>query len=128
VDSGLEPTHGTKVERQKVEEQSSLSLGGKRDHFALLLLGGGFVDVLQVGGLAAEARAVIHDLAINFAGCEVDETQDFPQRAAIYASLPSLRDPARMGRGGQDFVACTLIFYITGGGNGQGYSGYRTRR
>src|SRR5580765_6197700 len=93
-----------------------------------MLLGGLLVNVLQIGGLAAEARAVIHDFAINFAGCEVDETQDFPQSAAICASLPSLRHPVRMGRGGQDFVACTQIFYITGGGNGQGYSGYRTRR
>ncbi|MFZ0418479.1 MAG: hypothetical protein WAM04_10265, partial [Candidatus Sulfotelmatobacter sp.] len=31
--------------------------------------------------------AVVHDLAINLAGCEVDETQGFPQKRGLH-TLP----------------------------------------
>src|SRR5581483_1244001 len=79
MDARLEAAHRTEVQRQKVEEQGALGFGGQRDHFALLLLGGLLVDVLQVGGLPAEARAIVDDLAVDLAGCEVDEAQDFLQ-------------------------------------------------
>jgi len=62
-----------------------------------LLLGGLLVNVLQIGGLAALARAIVDDFAINLAGCEVDETQDFPQRAAIRISNPDLCEPRAQG-------------------------------
>src|SRR5690348_13882238 len=35
--------------------------------------------MLKIGGLPAKARAIVHDLAIDLAGCEVDKAQDFPQ-------------------------------------------------
>src|SRR5437899_3406615 len=89
MNSSLEATHRTEVERKKIKKQGSLGLSGKRDHLALLLLGSLLVDMLQVGGLAAKARAVIHDFAINLAGCEVDKAQDFPQRADVGASKRS---------------------------------------
>jgi hypothetical protein len=44
-----------------------------------LLLGSFLIDVLQVGGLATKPGTVIHDFAVNLAGCEVYETQTFPQ-------------------------------------------------
>src|SRR5439155_5671178 len=76
-------------QRQEVEEQSALGFSGERDHLALLLLGSGLVNVLQVGGLAAKARAIVHDFAVDLAGCEVDKAQDSPQRADVSASKRS---------------------------------------
>src|SRR5258708_9634255 len=40
--------------------------------------------MLQVGSFSAQPGAVIHDLAIDLAGCEVDKTQDFPQKADVH--------------------------------------------
>src|SRR5207245_11806859 len=85
VNTRLETTHRTEVEGKEVKKQGPLGLGGERDHLALLLLGGLLVDMLQVGGFAAKARAVIHNLAINLAGCEVDIDNDF-------AHMPDVRD------------------------------------
>ncbi len=79
----LKPRTEPRSKRKKIEEKGSLSLGGERDHLAFLLFGGLLVDVLQVRGLAAKARTVINDLAVNLAGCEVDETQDSPQMSDI---------------------------------------------
>ena len=79
VHAGFEAAHGAEIEGKEIEEQGSLSLSGERDHLAFLLLGGLLIDVLQVGGLATKPGAVIHDFAVNLAGCEVYETQTFPQ-------------------------------------------------
>jgi hypothetical protein len=46
-----------------------------------LLFGCGLINVLQVGGLATKARAVVHDFAVDLAGREVDKAQDFPRTA-----------------------------------------------
>ena len=86
MDSRLKSAHGTEIQGKEVKEQGSLGLGRERNHFALLLLGGLLINVLQVRGLAAKARTVVHDFAIDLAGCEVDKTQDFPQRADIRTS------------------------------------------
>jgi hypothetical protein len=75
VNAGLEAAYRAEIERQEVEEQRAFGFGGQRDHLALLLIRGFLVDHLQIRGLAAEAGAVVHDLAVNLAGCEVDETQ-----------------------------------------------------
>src|SRR5579872_1003348 len=69
--------------RQEVEEQRTFGLGGQRDHLALLLVRSFLVDHLQIRGLAAESGAIVDDLAVDLAGCEVDETQGFPQGAGI---------------------------------------------
>src|SRR5580704_10635246 len=79
VNARLEAADGTQVERQKIKKQSSFRLRGQRDHLALLLLGGLLVDELKIRRLAAQPGAVVNDLAVDLAGCEVDETQDFPR-------------------------------------------------
>ena len=73
VEACLEAAHGPEVEREEVEEQGPVRLRRERDE--LPLRGGirAVVDVLQVRRLAAEAGAVIDDLAIDLAGCVVDE-------------------------------------------------------
>ena len=83
VNSGLEAAHRTQIQRQEIEEQRTFRLGGQRDHLALLLVRSLLVDHLQIRGLAAESGAVIHDLAIDLSGCEVDETQGFPRKQAF---------------------------------------------
>jgi hypothetical protein len=75
VNAGLEAAHGAEIERKEVEEQRTLGFRGQRDHLPLLLVRGFLVDHLQIRGLAAESGTVVHDLAIDLAGCEVDETQ-----------------------------------------------------
>jgi hypothetical protein len=50
------------VERQQVEEQGAVGLGLQAHHVAAGLGRGALVDGLQVGGLPAQARAVVHDL------------------------------------------------------------------
>ena len=79
VDSGFEAAHVAQVEGQEVEEEGTLGFRGKGDHLAFLLVRGLLVNDLQVRGLAAQSGTVVHDLAVNLAGCEVDETQAFPQ-------------------------------------------------
>ena len=59
VEAGLEAAHGSEVEREKVEEQRAVSLRGKRDQLPFRLRIGLVVDVLEVGGLAAQPRPVI---------------------------------------------------------------------
>src|ERR1700727_377477 len=78
MDASLKAAHISEVERKEIEEKGTLSFGGQRDHLALLLIRGFLVDHLQVRGLAAKSGTVVDDLAIDLAGCEVDETQDFP--------------------------------------------------
>jgi len=82
MDTGFEAANGAEIERQKVEEKGTIGLRGQRDHFALLLLGGLLVNVLEIGGLAAQARAVVDDFAIDFPGCKIDETQRLPSKLA----------------------------------------------
>src|SRR5207249_6133143 len=77
--AGFETAHGPEIEREEIEEEGALCLGGERDHLAFLLFGGLLIDVLQVGGFATKPGAVVHDFAVNLAGCEVYETQTFPQ-------------------------------------------------
>src|SRR5581483_1283173 len=81
VKTGAEAADGTQVERQEVEEQRAIGLGGQRIHFTLLLLAGFVEHPLQVGGLAAQTGTVVHDLAVDLARCEVDGTQTLPRVA-----------------------------------------------
>jgi hypothetical protein len=67
---------------------------------------------LEVGSFAAETSAVVHDFTIDLAGCEVDETQGFPQKARTAQLLARKNIP--LGARG---------FYITGAGCKAGYSG-----
>src|SRR5450755_2829661 len=81
MDASLEAADVAQVERQEIEEQGTLGLGGQRDHLALLLGRGFLVDDLQIRGLAAESGAIVHDFAVDLAGCEVDETQGLSSKA-----------------------------------------------
>ena len=82
VNASLESAHRPKIQREKIEEQRTLSLSGQRDHFALLLVRRLLINHLQIRRLAAEPGAIVHDLAIDFPGCEVDETQRLSSKAA----------------------------------------------
>jgi hypothetical protein len=54
--------------------------------------------VLQIGGLAAQSGPVVHDLAINFAGCKVNETQRLPSGHVADIPIPSKIGPtAKIG-------------------------------
>src|SRR5208282_4537292 len=75
VNARLEASHRTQIQRQEIEEQGSIGLRGQRDHLALLLFGCFLEDELQVRRLAAQPGAVVDDLAVDLARCEVDETQ-----------------------------------------------------
>src|SRR5215472_14618917 len=95
VDAGLEAAHRAKIEGQEVEEQRALGLGGERDHLAFLLICSLLIDHLQIRGLAAQSGAVIHDFTIDLAGCEVDETQGFPQMRAALRAASQQNTPVR---------------------------------
>ena len=73
VEARLHALDGAQREGQEVEVERALFLG--RDAHELAA---GFgvdlaVDVLQVGGLAAEPAAVVDDLVVDLAGGEVDQ-------------------------------------------------------
>src|SRR5688572_25562130 len=72
--SGLETTHGSQLERHKVKKQCAISLCREADQLTAGLRGSGFKDVLQIGGLAAQTRSVVNDLAVNLSGCVVDKS------------------------------------------------------
>ena len=65
MEPGFEAADLTKREREKVEEQCSLGLSGQGDHLTLAVGIGLFIDPLQVGGLPAQARAVVNDFAVD---------------------------------------------------------------
>ena len=92
VKTGLETVDLAEIEGQEVEEQRPLVLGRQRDHLALGLTGDRRVDLLEVRGLAREARAVIDDLEVDLAGREVDRAHDVvsgPNRPSSSASVAS---------------------------------------
>src|SRR5579862_4269288 len=88
MDARLEAAYRAQVQRQEVEEQRTFGFRRQGDHLPLLLVRRFLINHLQIRGLAAESGAVIHDLAVNLSGCEVDETQDFPQMRAVFPRLP----------------------------------------
>src|SRR5206468_3135783 len=105
VETRLESAHRADIKRQEIKKQRALGLGGERDHLAALAGRGFIVDVLQVGGFAAQARAVIHDFAVDFAGGKVDEAHAshasneqylflyHRSEAALWAGVPRITPP-----------------------------------
>ena len=98
----LEAAHRPQIQRQKIEKQGAVGLRRQRDHLAFGFVVGLVEHVLQIGGLAAKAGAVIHDLAIDFAGGEIYEAHNLelwslsalrnrqaPQQAARSVSSPA---------------------------------------
>src|SRR5207244_11285769 len=65
VNASLEAADRAEIQRKEVEEQSTLSLGGQRDHLAFLLLGRFLIDVLQICRLYDPSGAVLYDLDID---------------------------------------------------------------
>src|SRR6185436_4637974 len=87
LDAGGEAGDGADVDGQEVEEQGAVGLGLQRHHLAAGVFRGARVDVLEVGGLAAEAGAVVHDLGSHLHGAVIEEDH------------ASLRAPARVDLG-----------------------------
>ncbi len=73
MEAGFETADLAQGEGKKIEEKGALSLGRKADHLPFRVSGGLLVDVLQVRRLAAETRAVVDDLAVDFSRSVVDE-------------------------------------------------------
>src|SRR3954447_17271917 len=82
---GAEAGDRSEVQREKIKEQRSIRLGGKRDHPAPACLRNPPVHILQVGRLSGPARPVVDDLAGDLARGKVDE------RHAPYRPKSSLR-------------------------------------
>src|SRR5262245_26217945 len=68
-----EPAHLPQVDRQEVEEERALVIGGDAHQAAAPLGRQPLVKALEVRGLAAEPRAVIDDLEMDLARPMVDE-------------------------------------------------------
>jgi len=79
VETRAKPAHRTQIQGQEVEKQGTVGLGGEGDHLAFLLVRGPVKNELQICRLTAQAGAVIHDFAVNFAGRKIDEAQDSPR-------------------------------------------------
>src|SRR5229473_3858806 len=98
VNPRLEAPHRTQIERQEIEEQGAIGLGGERDHLALLLFGCFLEDELQIRRLAAQPGAVVDDLTVDLTCCEVDETQKVSSETPakrLSQTTPSTREPSR---------------------------------
>ena len=98
VNARLEAAHRAQIQRQEVEEQGSIGLGGERDHLALLLFGCFLEDELQIRRLAAQPGAVVDDLAVDLACCEVDETQKVSSETPAKKTLANHSLNARASR------------------------------
>src|SRR5262249_33676971 len=76
VKADMEALHRAQVEGEEVEKEGALALSGDRKQVPMCLLRRVVMDILQIGGLATEASAVIDDLAVNLAAGDVDESHD----------------------------------------------------
>ena len=61
------------LDRQEVEEERAVRLGGEREHLALVLDGQLLVDPLEIRGLAAQPGPVVDDLGRQLLGRVVEE-------------------------------------------------------
>ena len=100
----LESANRAQVQRQKVEEQRSVGFSCQTNKLALGLRGGRVVNVLEIGGLAAQSGTIVNNLAIDLARCVVDKSQGlYPlslRREAGAARGRSFRAGARSRAGG----------------------------
>src|SRR5437660_2852165 len=98
VNARLEAPHRTQIQRQEIEKQGSISLDGERDHLPLLLFGCFLEDELQIRRLTAQPGAVVDDLAVDLACCEVDETQKVSSETPAKKTLANDSLNARTSR------------------------------
>ena len=97
---GLHAADLAELDRQEIEEEGPVGLGGERQHLSFLdAVGQGVVDVLEVGGLAAEAGAVVDDLRRQLAGRVIEEDHPISQGDGNITSAPG-RVNARPAGGG----------------------------
>ena len=71
--SGLKTSDLPQSQWQKVEEKGPLGLCCQRDHLPTRRWIRPVVDILEIGRLPTQTRAVIDDLAVNLFGAVVDE-------------------------------------------------------
>ena len=91
LELGGEAGDGAQLERQEIEEQGAIGLGGERDHAPAAALRHPAVDVLQVGRLAGPARSVVDDLAGDLARREVDQGHaGYRPKSALRLALSSV--------------------------------------
>src|ERR1700694_4735358 len=110
----LEAANAAEIEREKVEEERPVSLGGQRDQFAFGLGIGFVVDPLQIRGFSAQARTVIDDLAIDLPRGVIDERHSL-NRLSMSSSVISANGEskrlARFPRSASDFFrSCSNVF------------------
>src|ERR1700683_2653377 len=118
--AGAKATDGAQIKRKKIEEKSASGFGSERNHLSLLIRSGVFVDPLQVGGLAAKARAVVNKLAVNFASGKIYKRHNFLKisRLVLIAEPPAK---------GQRAPAKDASQLITRGGDPEGGSAPKCR-
>jgi hypothetical protein len=80
--AGPKAADGSQIQRQEVEKQGAIGLGSQRDHLSLLASSRFVVDALEIRCLAAEAGAIVDNLAIDLASSEIDEAQSSPRTRA----------------------------------------------
>ena len=73
VEPCLEASDFTERKRQEIEKERPLCFRCEADHLALSVRICALVNVLQVGGFTAEARAVVDDLAVDLPSHVIDE-------------------------------------------------------
>jgi hypothetical protein len=88
VEARLEPADLAERQRQEVEEQRALGLRREGDHLALRVGAGLCVDVVQVGGLPAQSRDRIDQLAVDLPRRVIDEAQEGVRPACLDGSSP----------------------------------------
>src|SRR5215207_962208 len=116
LELGREAGDRPELQREKVEEQRPVRLGRKRDHPAAPALGNAPIDVLQVRGLAGPTGPVVHELAGDLAGREVDERHSgYRPKSALRLALRSVsKFSASMGAGpcsrGATAASCCTIW------------------
>ncbi len=74
MEARLESPHRSQLQRHKVKEERAIRFRGQADEFAFRLRRGRVIDVLEIRRLAAEARAVVDDLAIDLSRCVINES------------------------------------------------------
>ena len=97
LQAGLESADDADVDRQEVEEERAVGLRLEADHLAAALRRGLGVDVVEIGGLPAEARTVVNDLRGHLHRRVIEE--DHSDRAPIERGsmvAPATLQPQRM--------------------------------
>src|SRR6202030_422833 len=73
MEARFESAHRSQIQRQEVKKEGTVGFRRQRNHFPFLILPGVIVDPLQVGGLSAQTRTVVHQLTVDFARRKIDE-------------------------------------------------------